>query len=58
MGVEELEAEGSEATRVRHTYDWSNVTDQQLLEKIGFPLVSQADMEAALTNLDQAVTGS
>lgn len=56
--VWELEAEGSEATRVRHTYDWSNVTDQELLAKIGFPLVSQADLEAALVNLDQVVTGS
>ena len=56
--VWELEAEGSEATRVRHTYDWSSVTDQELLRKISFPLVSQAELETALTNLDQAVTGS
>jgi uncharacterized protein YndB with AHSA1/START domain len=54
----ELEAEGSEATRVRHTYDWSNVTDPDLLSKISFPLVSQSQLEDALTNLDQAVTGS
>ena len=56
--VWELEAEGSEATKVRHTYDWSNVTDQELLSKITFPLVSQAQLEDSLTNLDQAVTGS
>jgi hypothetical protein len=54
----ELEAEGSEATKVRHTYDWSNVTDQELLKKISFPLVSESELEAALNNLDQAVTGS
>ncbi len=56
--VWELEAEGSEATKVRHTYDWSNVTDRELLSKITFPLVSQAQLEDSLTNLDQAVTGS
>ena len=56
--VWELEAEGSEATKVRHTYDWSNVTDPELLKKISFPLVSQAQLEDTLTNLDQAVTGS
>ena len=35
--VWELEAEGSEATKVRHTYDWSNVTDQELLEQDQLP---------------------
>jgi uncharacterized protein YndB with AHSA1/START domain len=56
--VWELDAEGSDATTVRHTYDWSNVTDEALLEKVGFPLVSQAQLEDTLTRLDQAVTGS
>ena len=56
--VWELEAEGSEATKVRHTYDWSNVTDQDLLKKISFPLVSRSQLEDSLANLDQAVTGS
>ena len=56
--VWELEADGSEATTVRHTYDWTNVTDQELLSKISFPLVSQSQLEDTMTNLDQAVTGS
>jgi uncharacterized protein YndB with AHSA1/START domain len=56
--VWELEPEGSDATTVRHTYDWSKVTDQALLDKGLFPLVSQAQLEDTLTRLDQAVTGS
>ncbi len=56
--VWELEAQGSDATLVRHTYDWSDVTDQDLLQKIGFPLVSQEQMEDTLVRLDQSVTGS
>lgn len=56
--VWELEAEGSDATKVRHTYDWSNVTDEALLAKISFPLVSEAQLETSLDNLSQAVTGS
>ncbi len=56
--VWELEAEGSEATKVRHTYDWSSVTDQALLDKLNFPLVTQAQLEDTLDKLDQAVTGS
>jgi len=56
--VWELEPQGSDSTLVRHTYDWSGVTDQDLLAKIGFPLVSQAQMEDTLTRLDQTVTGS
>ena len=56
--VWELEAEGSEATKVRHTYDWSNVTDEDLLSKISFPLVEQAQLESTLDRLSQSVTGS
>ena len=56
--VWELEAEGSQATKVRHTYDWSNVTDAELLQKISFPLVSQSQLEDSLARLDQAATGS
>ncbi len=55
--VWELEAQGSEATKVRHTYDWSNV-DPEFLSKISFPLVTQAQLEDSLANLDQAATGS
>lgn len=56
--VWELESQGSDATLVRQTYDWGKVTDQALLEKVGFPLVSREQMEATLNKLDQAVTGS
>ena len=56
--VWELEAQGSDSTLVRHTYDWSNVSDQALLDKIGFPLVKQEQLEDTLVRLDQAVTGS
>jgi uncharacterized protein YndB with AHSA1/START domain len=56
--VWELESQGSDTTVVRHTYDWSDVTDQQLLEKVGFPLVTEEQMQDTLQRLDQAVTGS
>ncbi len=56
--VWELESEGSDSTLVRHTYDWDAVTDQALLEKVGFPLVEQSSLEDTLVRLDQAVTGS
>ncbi|UAL30088.1 SRPBCC domain-containing protein [Nocardioides rotundus] len=56
--VWELESQGSDETLVRHTYDWSGVTDQQLRDRVGFPLVSEAQLEDSLTRLDQAVTGS
>ena len=56
--VWELKSQGSDSTLVRNIYDWSDVTDQGLLEKIGFPLVSQDQMEDTLVRLEQAVTGS
>jgi uncharacterized protein YndB with AHSA1/START domain len=56
--VWELESQGSDSTLVRHTYDWSGVTDKELLQKVGFPLVQQDQMEDTLQRLDQAVTGS
>lgn len=54
----ELEAEGPDATLVRHTYDWDKVTDQALLDKVGFPLVDEQQLQDTLVRLDQAVTGS
>lgn len=56
--VWELESQGSDATLVRHTYDWSAVTDKELLKKVSFPLVSEAQLEETLTKLDEAVTRS
>jgi len=55
--VWELEPEGSDSTRVRHTYDWDAVTDQDLLAKVGFPLVKEAQLDDTLVRLDEAVTG-
>lgn len=54
--VWQLEAQGSDVTDVRLTYDWSKVTDTALLEKVGFPLVSEADLEDSLGNLAAAVS--
>lgn len=51
----ELEPQGSDATVVRHTYDWSGVTDQALLAKIGFPLVTEQQLDDTLVRLEEAV---
>jgi hypothetical protein len=56
--VWELESQGSDETLVRLTYDWSKVTDKQLLEKVSFPLVTEPQLEESLDNLDQAVTAA
>jgi len=55
--VWQLEARGSDATEVTLTYDWSKVTDQELLKKISFPLVDQVALERSLDNLAGAVSG-
>ena len=39
---------------VRLTYDWSKVTDKDLLKKIHFPLVSQDQLEDSLGALASA----
>ena len=49
--VWELEAQGSGVTEVRLTYDWGKVTDQALLDKIGFPLVAEDQLEESLNRL-------
>lgn len=53
----ELKAEGSGTTEVSLTYDWSTVTDKELLKKISFPLVSESQMEDSLAALVSAVNG-
>ncbi|MCW2811185.1 MAG: hypothetical protein JWP61_1643 [Friedmanniella sp.] len=53
----ELTSEGSGATQVSLTYDWSKVTDKDLLKKISFPLVSADAMDASLASLASAVNG-
>ena len=55
--VWQLQAKGSDATDVTLTYDWSKVTDQAILEKVTFPLVDEAALEASLNNLASAVAG-
>lgn len=52
----ELEPQGSDSTLVTHTYDWSGVTDKALLDKIGFPLVTQDQLEETLGRLAAAVS--
>ena len=55
--VWELEAQGPDSTLVRHTYDWSKVTDKDLLQKVKFPLVTPDQLEDTLARLAAEVTG-
>ncbi|MGZ4450340.1 MAG: SRPBCC family protein [Nocardioides sp.] len=55
--VWQLQAQGSEATEVTLTYDWSNVTDPGILEKVPFPLVQQEQLEDSLNRLASSVAG-
>ncbi len=52
----ELKADGADATEVTLTYDWSKVTDKDLLDKLKFPLVPEEDLEASLGNLASIVS--
>jgi hypothetical protein len=54
----ELKPQGPDSTLVSLTYDWSGVTDQALLKKVGFPLVSESQMEHSLGRLAEADSGS
>ncbi|RLV50233.1 polyketide cyclase [Nocardioides mangrovicus] len=51
----ELHSTGSDSTDVTLTYDWSKVTDQGLLDKVGFPLVSEEQLDDSLNRLAEAV---
>lgn len=51
----ELESDGPDATNVTLTYDWSKVTDKDLLKKVKFPLVSKDQLEDSLNALAEAV---
>ncbi len=55
--VWELAPTGPDMTDVSLTYDWSAVTDQDLLDKLSFPLVTQEQLEDSLSNLAAAVSG-
>jgi hypothetical protein len=47
----ELKPQGSDATEVTLTYDWSKVTDKAILEKVTFPLVPRDGLEDFLSRL-------
>ena len=53
----ELRSEGSGSTTASLTYDWSHVTDRDLLQQVGFPLVSEDQLEASLGALASAASG-
>ncbi|MGB5951137.1 MAG: SRPBCC family protein [Ornithinimicrobium sp.] len=50
-----LQSEGPDRTTVTLTYDWSKVTDKEILEKVSFPLVEESELEESLNNLAAAV---
>ncbi|MCU1538138.1 MAG: polyketide cyclase [Humibacillus sp.] len=52
----ELTPSGPDATDVRLTYDWSTVTDKEILSKVHFPLVSKEQLEDSLGRLAEAVS--
>jgi uncharacterized protein YndB with AHSA1/START domain len=52
----ELESQGPNETLVRHTYDWSKVTDKKLLEQLKFPLVTEDQLTDTLGRLAAAAT--
>lgn len=49
-----LEPEGSDATKVTLTYDWSKVTDKELISL--FPAVPETALEESLNRLAAAVS--
>lgn len=56
--VYELTPEGPDSTVVALTYDWSKVTDKELLKKVSFPLIQEEALEDSLARLASAVAGS
>lgn len=49
-----LEPQGSQATEVTVTYDWSEVTDAKL--KARFPIIAKQDLETSLGHIASAVS--
>ena len=43
---------------MRHTYDWSKVTDKKLREKVKFPLVTEDQLDDTLSRLATEVASS
>lgn len=54
----ELRSDSSDSTTVTLTYDWGKVTDQDLLDKVGFPLVSEDQMNESVAKLAAAVSAT
>jgi len=52
----ELTPQGQGATDVTLTYDWSKVTDKEILKKVTFPLVTKEQMEDSLAKLAESVS--
>ncbi|CAN5397625.1 SRPBCC family protein [soil metagenome] len=50
-----LDSDGPDSTQVTLTYDWSKVTDKDLLSKLSFPLVAEEQLQESLNNLAAAV---
>lgn len=46
-----LEPMDGQRTRITHRYDWSRVTDPAVLEKVRFPFVPAADLQASVERL-------
>ncbi|MBD2759318.1 polyketide cyclase [Yimella sp. cx-573] len=53
--VWELEPQGQHQTEVTLTYDWSKVTDKELLRKVTFPLIKKEELEHSLQRLAETV---
>ncbi|MDE9365582.1 SRPBCC family protein [Luteipulveratus sp. YIM 133132] len=56
--VWELKPQGHASTDVTLTYDWSKVSDPEILKQVTFPLVKQDQLEDSLERLAAAVSGS
>lgn len=52
----ELTPTSPSSTDVALTYDWSRVTDKDILSKVSFPLVGKGQLEDSLGNLASAVS--
>lgn len=52
----ELESQGPNETLVRHTYDWSKVTDKKLLAHLRIPLITKDQLLETLGRLAAEAT--
>lgn len=54
--VWELDPQGADSTDVSLTYDWSAVTDKEVLKKVSFPLIQESALQDSLARLAAAVS--